>query len=139
MRQILADIQSGAFAKDWVLENWRGQVGFKALRAGRRPSVRGVSGGARGMMPWITAKRLVDSAKNYRVGSSSGHSPGQSFPRGEVTNPVILRPRSALAGADVSRPPMTSVRQPPSRGSSRTGRLLLAGHGRYRSRSPSSI
>ena len=33
MRQILADIQSGAFAKNWVLENKAGQVGFKALRA----------------------------------------------------------------------------------------------------------
>ena len=33
MKRILADIQSGAFAKDWVLENRAGQVGFKALRA----------------------------------------------------------------------------------------------------------
>jgi ketol-acid reductoisomerase len=65
MRQILADIQSGAFAKDWVLENKAGQVGFKALRAkhAAHPSEE-VGRKLRGMMPWITAKRLVDTAKN---------------------------------------------------------------------------
>jgi ketol-acid reductoisomerase len=65
MRQILADIQSGAFAKDWVLENRAGQVGFKALRArhAAHPAEE-VGRKLRGMMPWITAKRLVDSARN---------------------------------------------------------------------------
>jgi ketol-acid reductoisomerase len=65
MRQILTDIQSGAFAKDWVLENKAGQVGFKALRAkhAAHPSEE-VGRKLRGMMPWITAKRLVDTAKN---------------------------------------------------------------------------
>jgi ketol-acid reductoisomerase len=65
MRQILADIQSGAFAKDWVLENKAGQVGFKALRAkhAAHPSEE-VGRKLRGMMPWITAKRLVDTARN---------------------------------------------------------------------------
>ena len=33
MQQILDDIRSGAFAREWVLENKAGQVGFKALRA----------------------------------------------------------------------------------------------------------
>jgi ketol-acid reductoisomerase len=65
MRQILADIQSGAFAKDWVLENRAGQVGFKALRA-RHAAHRSEEVGRRlrGMMPWITAKPLVDAQKN---------------------------------------------------------------------------
>jgi ketol-acid reductoisomerase len=65
MRQILADIQSGAFAKDWVLENRAGQVGFKALRArhAAHPAEE-VGRKLRGMMPWITAKRLVDNARN---------------------------------------------------------------------------
>jgi ketol-acid reductoisomerase len=65
MRQILADIQSGAFAKDWVLENRAGQVGFKALRAkhAAHPAEE-VGRKLRGMMPWITARRLVDSARN---------------------------------------------------------------------------
>jgi ketol-acid reductoisomerase len=32
MRGILADIQSGKFAKDWVLENGAGLPGFLAMR-----------------------------------------------------------------------------------------------------------
>src|SRR5690606_8671550 len=65
MRKILADIQSGVFAKEWVLENKAGQVGFKALRAKHAThSSEEVGRKLRGMMPWITAKRLVDTSKN---------------------------------------------------------------------------
>jgi ketol-acid reductoisomerase len=32
MREILADIQSGKFAKDWVLENEAGGASFLAMR-----------------------------------------------------------------------------------------------------------
>ncbi|HLT00767.1 MAG TPA: ketol-acid reductoisomerase [Geminicoccaceae bacterium] len=65
MRKILADIQSGVFAKEWVLENKAGQVGFKALRAKHAAhSSEEVGRKLRGMMPWITAKRLVDTSKN---------------------------------------------------------------------------
>jgi ketol-acid reductoisomerase len=65
MKRILADIQGGAFAKDWVLENRAGQVSFKALRA-KHAAHRSEEVGQklRGMMPWITAKPLVDSQKN---------------------------------------------------------------------------
>ena len=65
MKQILADIQSGAFAKDWVLENKAGQVGFKALRARHAAhACEEVGRKLRGMMPWITARRLVDTSRN---------------------------------------------------------------------------
>jgi ketol-acid reductoisomerase len=65
MKRILTDIQSGNFAKDWVLENKAGQVSFKALRA-KHAAHRSEEVGKRlrGMMPWITAKPLVDSQKN---------------------------------------------------------------------------
>jgi ketol-acid reductoisomerase len=65
MKRILADIQSGAFAREWVLENKAGQVGFKAMRA--RQAAHGseeIGRRLRGMMPWITAKRLVDQTRN---------------------------------------------------------------------------
>ena len=44
MKRVLADIQEGRFARDWVLENKAGQVSFKAMRrrAGR-PRHRGRS------------------------------------------------------------------------------------------------
>ena len=32
MKRVLDDIQSGRFARDWVLENAAGQASFKAMR-----------------------------------------------------------------------------------------------------------
>jgi ketol-acid reductoisomerase len=65
MKRILNDIQSGAFAREWVLENKAGQVGFKALRAKHAAhQSEEVGRKLRGMMPWITAKPLVDTERN---------------------------------------------------------------------------
>ncbi len=65
MKRILAEIQSGQFARDWVLENRADQVSFKATR--RRNAehpIEKVGEKLRGMMPWIAANRLVDKTKN---------------------------------------------------------------------------
>ncbi len=65
MKDVLADIQSGRFAKEWVLENRAGQASFKAMR--RREAdhpIEEVGAKLRGMMPWITKNRLVDKTKN---------------------------------------------------------------------------
>jgi ketol-acid reductoisomerase len=65
MKRILDDIQSGRFARDWVLENAAGQASFKAMR--RRAAehdIEKVGEKLRAMMPWIAANKLVDKAKN---------------------------------------------------------------------------
>jgi ketol-acid reductoisomerase len=65
MKRVLADIQEGRFARDWVLENKAGQVGFKAMR--RRQAEHGieqVGERLRGMMPWIATGKLVDRSRN---------------------------------------------------------------------------
>ena len=65
MKRILADIQEGRFARDWVLENRAGQVSFKAMR--RRQAEHGVEQVGerlRAMMPWIGKGRLVDKSRN---------------------------------------------------------------------------
>ncbi len=65
MRRVLDDIQSGRFARDWVLENKAGQSSFKATR--RRNAehpIEEVGERLRGMMPWIKEKALVDKEKN---------------------------------------------------------------------------
>ena len=65
MKRILADIQEGRFARDWVLENKAGQVSFKAMR--RRQAEHGieqVGERLRGMMPWIAKGKLVDKSRN---------------------------------------------------------------------------
>jgi ketol-acid reductoisomerase len=54
MRKILADIQSGEFAKEWIAENEAGQENFKRMReeaAGKQ--IEQVGGKLRSMMPWI--------------------------------------------------------------------------------------
>ena len=65
MKEVLTDIQSGKFVKDWMLENKCGQPAFKAMR--RRAAehdIEQVGDKLRGMMPWIAANRLVDKEKN---------------------------------------------------------------------------
>jgi len=65
MKRILDDIQSGRFARDWVLENAAGQASFKALRKrGAEHDVEKVGAKLRAMMPWIAQNALVDKAKN---------------------------------------------------------------------------
>ena len=65
MKRILDDIQSGRFAREWVLENQAGQTSFKALR--RRSAehpIEEVGRKLRDMMPWIRERALVDKARN---------------------------------------------------------------------------
>ncbi|HKJ94738.1 MAG TPA: ketol-acid reductoisomerase [Gammaproteobacteria bacterium] len=65
MKEILAEIQNGEFAKEFVLEN---QANAPALKAMRRKAsehqIETVGEKLRGMMPWITANQLVDKSKN---------------------------------------------------------------------------
>ncbi len=65
MKRVLADIQSGKFAREWVLENKAGQVAFKAMRArAAAHPLEAVGEKLRAMMPWIAEKKLVDKSKN---------------------------------------------------------------------------
>ena len=65
MRRILKEIQTGQFAREFILEN---QAGAPVLKANRRISrehpIEQVGDKLRGMMPWIKANRLVDTSKN---------------------------------------------------------------------------
>jgi ketol-acid reductoisomerase len=65
MKRILYDIQSGKFARDWMLENKVNQTSFKAMRerAAAHPIER-VGERLRAMMPWITTKRSVDPGRD---------------------------------------------------------------------------
>jgi ketol-acid reductoisomerase len=54
MRKILADIQSGEFAKEWIAENEAGQENFKRMREEAAGSqIEQVGKSLRSMMPWI--------------------------------------------------------------------------------------
>jgi ketol-acid reductoisomerase len=65
MQKILKEIQSGNFAKEWILENRAGKPVFQALeKMGREHAIEQVGNEIRSMMPWISKSRLVDQAKN---------------------------------------------------------------------------
>ncbi len=65
MKKILDDIQSGRFAREWVLENAAGQPSFKAMRRkAAEHEIEKVGEKLRAMMPWIAKNKLVDKAKN---------------------------------------------------------------------------
>jgi ketol-acid reductoisomerase len=65
MKRILDDIQSGRFAKDWMLENRVNQTSFKAMRAKMASHpIEQIGEKLREMMPWIKQNALVNKAKN---------------------------------------------------------------------------
>ena len=56
MRQILADIQQGRFAEEWIAESKAGRPNFLRLeKEGQRHPIEVVGEELRGMMPWISA------------------------------------------------------------------------------------
>ena len=65
MKEVLSEIQSGKFTKDWMDECKNGQKNFLATRAklAEHP-VEKVGAELRAMMPWIGKKKLVDSDKS---------------------------------------------------------------------------
>lgn len=65
MHKILKEIQTGEFAREFIMENQTGQASFKAKRRlGREHQLEQVGAKLRGMMPWIKANQLVDKTKN---------------------------------------------------------------------------
>ncbi|MBN05861.1 ketol-acid reductoisomerase [Ponticaulis sp.] len=65
MKAVLEDIQSGKFARDWVLENQAGAPSFHATRARMNShQIEEVGEKLRGMMHWAQNDRLVDKSRN---------------------------------------------------------------------------
>ena len=66
MKSLLAEIQSGAFARDWMKESRNGRPRFNptGLRGSRASKVKQVGARLGKMMPWLSDGRLVDKAKN---------------------------------------------------------------------------
>ncbi len=65
MKRILGEIQSGRFAKEWILENRAGRPVFNALlKQGEGHPIEAVGEQLRGMMPWLAKDKLVDRERN---------------------------------------------------------------------------
>jgi len=65
MKEVLKDIQSGKFAKQWMDENKNGQKNFLKMRKelAEHP-IEKVGKKLRDLMPWIGKNKLVDKEKN---------------------------------------------------------------------------
>ncbi len=65
MRKILKEIQTGAYAQEFLLENQTGATKLNAMRRiGSQHQIEIVGGKLRDMMPWIKKNKLVDQSKN---------------------------------------------------------------------------
>jgi ketol-acid reductoisomerase len=65
MKQLLADIQSGKFAKEWIAEYRAGMPHFRELRTeAEHHPIEKVGRKLRSFMPWLGSERLVDKSKN---------------------------------------------------------------------------
>jgi ketol-acid reductoisomerase len=54
MKQILAEIQDGTFATEWINEDENGRANFQRLRAeGKTHGIEEVGARLREMMPWV--------------------------------------------------------------------------------------
>ncbi len=64
MKKILNEIQSGQFAKEWILECRVGKPTFNALtKKGEEHPIEKVGEKLRAMMPWLKSSKLVDKSK----------------------------------------------------------------------------
>jgi ketol-acid reductoisomerase len=65
MKKILQEIQSGLFAKEWMLENQANKPVFTALtKRGQSHPIEEVGDRLRKMMPWLQKGKLVDKSRN---------------------------------------------------------------------------
>jgi ketol-acid reductoisomerase len=65
MKGLLAEVQSGAFAGEWMKESRAGRGRFRELEAQTKEhQIERVGAKLRAMMPWLSQGRLVDKARN---------------------------------------------------------------------------
>src|SRR6059036_1894639 len=65
MKRILEEIQSGRFAKEWMLECQANRPQYNALlKRGEQHPIEEVGARLRAMMPWLKKDQLVDKSKN---------------------------------------------------------------------------
>jgi ketol-acid reductoisomerase len=84
MKQVLQNIRSGAFAREWILENQAGRPSFNAMRRHEANHlIEKVGGELRGMMPWLkkgkqeAAPQASASAPQPTAASSTYQPPAQ--------------------------------------------------------------
>ena len=66
MKKILHEIQTGQFAKEFILENRAGAASLHAMRRlGREHTIEKVGERLRGMMPWMPKRNIKGAQAAY--------------------------------------------------------------------------
>ena len=91
MKQVLNNIRSGAFAREWIIENQAGRPSFYALRRqNQEHMIEKVGAELRGMMPWLkkraAAPGTAPAPAPAAVPADGGRS--QPSPTAAFTPPV---------------------------------------------------
>ncbi|HMG19350.1 MAG TPA: ketol-acid reductoisomerase [Gemmatimonadales bacterium] len=115
MKQILNNIRSGAFAREWIIENQAGQPSFLALRRqNQEHMIERVGAELRAMMPWLQKKDTAPTAAQPAIPMPPAEPPLRSVtepfaphtPREERS--AFERPSGAPTDAFSARPSTSS-------------------------------
>jgi len=108
MKQVLNNIRSGAFAREWIIENQAGRPSFLALRRQNQEHlIERVGAELRGMMPWLQKREAAPSTTPAPAaatvpadGDHSQRSPTAAFaPPAEPHTPEESTPPSQSYGS----------------------------------------
>jgi len=89
MKQILNNIRSGAFAREWIIENQAGQPSFLALRRqNQEHMIERVGAELRGMMPWLQKREAAPSAAPAPSAVAADGDRSQRSPTAAFAPPV---------------------------------------------------
>jgi len=98
MKQVLNNIRSGAFAREWIIENQAGRPSFLALRRqNQEHMIEKVGAELRGMMPWLQ-KREAAPAAAPAAPATDEHDRQQRSPTAAFAPPV--EPFTSSEGSD---------------------------------------
>ena len=98
MKQVLNNIRSGAFAREWIIENQAGRPSFLALRRqNQEHMIEKVGAELRGMMPWLQ-KREAAPAAAPAAPATDEHDRQQRSPTAAFAPPV--EPYTSTEGSD---------------------------------------
>src|SRR3989338_7359605 len=99
MKQLLKEIQSGQFAKEWIAEHEAGRPNFtRLMRQDEQHLIEQTGRKLRAMMPWISNQQQATSNKRQVVGQGA-----RGKGRGSVKATRTARRRQARPGAGVGR------------------------------------
>jgi ketol-acid reductoisomerase len=115
MKQVLQNIRSGAFAREWILENQAGRPSFLALRRQNADHmIEKVGADLRGMMPWL--KPGKPAAETQAAAPAPRSAPHVTFSPQPTAEPVQSSPPPAQPSysSKAGPPPVTPPALRPS-------------------------